>query len=257
MNGQSNEGAGVTAHEMRLHPAPFAMIKSGQKRIELRLMDEKRRRVRVGDLIRFCSTGTPAESLIARVSAIYPFSSFEELYRSLPLEDCGYRPEEVASASPADMASYYSEEEEKRFGVVGIRIEPLNAMEEQLCRYFAAWLAQDAQVVRESFAEDAVYSECYGPEYRGLAQILRWFEDWNRAGRVLRWDIKRILRHENTVVAEWHFVCDRAGTVSAFDGVTIADFDREGKRIVKLSEFQSKAEHSFPYGDALVAGAEA
>lgn len=35
---------------------------------------------------------------------------------------------------------------------------------------------------------------------------------------------------------------------AAWDGVTIADFDQNNK-IYRLCEFQSKAEHIFPYGE--------
>ncbi len=40
-------------HEMMLAPEPFKKIKSGQKTIELRLYDEKRRALTVGDQICF------------------------------------------------------------------------------------------------------------------------------------------------------------------------------------------------------------
>lgn len=120
-------------------------------------------------------------------------------------------------------------------------------MEEIIRRYFQAWLDGDIQPVRDTFSEDAIYSECYGPEYRGLSQILRWFEDWNQRGKVLEWRIKRVITTGKTVVAEWYFQCVYDGVVSGFDGVTLADFD-ENDKIIKLCEFQSKAEHSFPYG---------
>jgi len=63
---------------------------------------------------------------------------------------------------------------------------------------------------------------------------------------VLEWSIKRILCQNGTLVAEWYFRCDYEGAVGGFDGVTIADFN-EDLRIMKLLEFQSKAEHIFPY----------
>ena len=39
-------------HHMKLHASPFEKIKSGEKTIELRLFDEKRRQIKVGDTIR-------------------------------------------------------------------------------------------------------------------------------------------------------------------------------------------------------------
>ena len=41
---------------MKLNPAPFAMIKSGKKTIELRLFDEKRQQIKAGDAIEFTNT---------------------------------------------------------------------------------------------------------------------------------------------------------------------------------------------------------
>lgn len=119
---------------------------------------------------------------------------------------------------------------------------------EILKNYFTAWINKDIETVRQTFSENAVYSECYGPEYHGLSQIEKWFEDWNQRGQVLEWTIKRILQQNQTVIAEWYFKCSYDGNVDGFDGVTIADFDGDMK-ISKLCEFQSKAEHVYPYGE--------
>ena len=108
-------------YEMKLNPAPFEMIKSGRKTIELRLLDEKRRQIRVGDGIVFTNTET-GETLSASVTALHVFASFDELYRSLPLLKCGYTEETLAKASPSDMERYYSAEEQKQYGVVGIEL---------------------------------------------------------------------------------------------------------------------------------------
>lgn len=109
-------------HEMKLAPSPFEMIKSGEKTIELRLYDEKRKAVSIGDAIEFTNTES-GEKISARVKAIYVFDSFAELYDSLPLEKCGYKKEELATASPCDMDRYYPAEEQKNTGVCGIEIK--------------------------------------------------------------------------------------------------------------------------------------
>ena len=121
-------------------------------------------------------------------------------------------------------------------------------MEESIRRYFAAWLENDVRPAREIFAQNVVYSECYGPEYRGLDQVVRWFGEWNARGRVLEWTVKRTIEHGRTIVVEWFFRCEYDGDTDGFDGVTIAEFDGEG-RIARLCEYQSKAEHIFPYGE--------
>lgn len=106
---------------MKLRPAPFEMIKSGQKTIELRLFDEKRQQIKSGDMIVFTNT-TTGEMLNTTVVKLHLFNCFEELYKSLPLLECGYTTQNIDSAKPSDMEQYYSVEEQKKYGVVGIEI---------------------------------------------------------------------------------------------------------------------------------------
>ncbi|MBE6960485.1 MAG: 23S rRNA (uracil(1939)-C(5))-methyltransferase RlmD [Ruminococcaceae bacterium] len=110
-----------TVHEMKLKPSPFEKIKSGQKTIELRLYDEKRQQIKVGDGITFTNTST-GEQVRAIVRKLHRFDSFAELYRTLPLLQCGYTAEDVDKAHPSDMEQYYSTEEQEKYGVVGIEL---------------------------------------------------------------------------------------------------------------------------------------
>ena len=111
-------------HCMKLQAEPFEMIKSGQKTIEMRLFDEKRRRITFGDTIVF-SHAENGEELCCKVSALHWFPSFAALYEALPLLSCGYTEKTVRDASPEDMTRYYSKEDEVRYGVLGIGIELL------------------------------------------------------------------------------------------------------------------------------------
>ena len=108
-------------HSMNLNPAPFEMIKSGKKTIELRLWDEKRQKLNVGDGILFTNAAT-GETLEKTVVKLHRFDDFEALYRSLPLLQCGYTEADINTASAADMAQYYSAEQQSRYGVVGIEL---------------------------------------------------------------------------------------------------------------------------------------
>lgn len=109
----------MTVHTMKLFPAPYAAVKSGQKTIELRLFDEKRQQIKVEDKIVFTNTAT-GETLNTTVVKLHRFDSFEELYKSLPLLQCGYTTEDVDKVHPTDMERYYSAEKQKQYGVVGI-----------------------------------------------------------------------------------------------------------------------------------------
>ena len=99
------------------------MIASGRKTIELRLWDEKRQGIAVGDTIVFFHAEESDRHMKTVVKALHRFPTFEALYAALPLEECGYLPEEVAQASHLDMLAYYSCEEQERCGVVGIELE--------------------------------------------------------------------------------------------------------------------------------------
>ena len=114
-------GQTVTVHEMKLRPGPFGKIRSGAKTIELRLYDEKRQKIREGDVIEFtCTAG--GEKIRATVRKLHRFDSFAELYQTLPLLQCGYTAEDVDRAHPSDMEAYYSAEEQEKYGVLGIEL---------------------------------------------------------------------------------------------------------------------------------------
>lgn len=105
---------------MKLNDVPFETIENGTKTIELRLYDEKRRKIKIGDTI--CFKGK-ASTIKAIVKALHIFRNFDELYAALPLDKCGYTADELATASPEDMLEYYTKEQIKKYGVVGIQIE--------------------------------------------------------------------------------------------------------------------------------------
>lgn len=102
-------------HQMKLYRDPFEKIANGTKTVELRLNDEKRRRVQVGDFIEFTMTDEPDRKLQVRVTALHPFGSFTELFASVPKAQCGFAPDVVP-----DMDAFYSPEQQAANGVLGI-----------------------------------------------------------------------------------------------------------------------------------------
>ncbi|HOQ76662.1 MAG TPA: nuclear transport factor 2 family protein [Thermoclostridium sp.] len=119
-------------------------------------------------------------------------------------------------------------------------------MENIIRNYFQAWIDNNVETVKKTFSDDIVYTECYGPEYHGIEQVLKWFTDWHKKGSVLNWDIKQITVVDRTAFVEWFFRCEYEGNIDGFDGVTIARFNDDMK-IYELKEFQSKSEHYYPY----------
>lgn len=112
-------------HVMNLTPAPMQEIRTGNKTIELRLNDEKRKQISVGDTIKFINTEDSNDTLRVKVVDLFLFSSFAELYDNLPLLNCGYNEDNINTASTEDMEMYYSREKQNKYGVVGIEISLL------------------------------------------------------------------------------------------------------------------------------------
>lgn len=109
-------------HKMKLRDKPFKSIKAGTKTIELRLYDEKRKLLNVGDVIEFTNIDTK-EVIKVEILQLHRFNNFDDLYKHFNKISMGYEVNEVAN--PSDMEEYYSKEEQQEYGVVGIEIKLL------------------------------------------------------------------------------------------------------------------------------------
>ncbi|MBR7133690.1 MAG: RNA-binding protein [Clostridia bacterium] len=113
-------------HYMKLNPFAFYQMKCGEKTIELRLNDKKRQNINADDIIEFSNTLNPNETLHVKIIKVHNFENFTELYKSLPLNKCGYSLEQLHIASPKDMEEYYSITDQNKYGVLGIEVELIN-----------------------------------------------------------------------------------------------------------------------------------
>ena len=101
------------------HSEIFDKIKEGTKTIELRLNDEKRSLLKVGDEIEFTNRDTN-EKLSVDIINLHKYPSFKELYKHFNKIELGYAEDEPAESK--DMEAYYSKEEQDKYGVLGIEI---------------------------------------------------------------------------------------------------------------------------------------
>ena len=108
-------------HYMNLVPSAFKKIANGDKTIELRLNDEKRKRINVGDTVGFnCNENN--DIITAKVKQLHKFADFKSLYNALPLDKCGYAESGLHTAHHTDMEQYYSTEKIKKYGALGIEL---------------------------------------------------------------------------------------------------------------------------------------
>ena len=104
-------------HKMKLNESPFERIKNGTKTIEFRLFDEKRQKIKVGDQIEFSKLPDLQEKLLVDVLEIYRDDTFENLFRKL------FNDEKEIERRVESIRQYYSQEKEKEYGVIGIKID--------------------------------------------------------------------------------------------------------------------------------------
>ena len=108
-------------YQYTLYNEPFQAIKDGYKKVEMRLYDEKRRLLSVGDHIVFVNK-TNGETIEVVIKGLKRYRDFGELYSAYPNKTLiGYKPGEPAS--PMDMLRYYKEDAIKRWGAFAIEIE--------------------------------------------------------------------------------------------------------------------------------------
>jgi ASC-1-like (ASCH) protein len=105
---------------MRLAKSQFDMIRNGQKIIESRICDEKRQRLNIGDDVLFISRNDPKQTVLTKIKALFRYATFDDLFTDFPPELFGNHSK---SALIQDVREFYSVDEEKKYGVVGIKIE--------------------------------------------------------------------------------------------------------------------------------------
>jgi len=110
-------------HEMSLNPEPFELIKSGKKTIEIRIYDEKRRKVKVGDYIIFSKLPDKVEKIKVQVVGLSIFASFRDLFTNFDKSKFGHDQNLSIEEQIAKQYEHYTPEEEQLYGVVGIHIK--------------------------------------------------------------------------------------------------------------------------------------
>jgi ASC-1-like (ASCH) protein len=108
-------------HTMRLQRKHFDKIKSGEKTVELRVYDEKRRNIKYGHTIIFESRDD-AEIIERQVCDIAIFSDFYSLLDVIAIDKTGYAADEKEKLI-YDLATYYCADDISRWGVVAITVK--------------------------------------------------------------------------------------------------------------------------------------
>ncbi len=107
-------------HLFTLTSVPFEKIAAGHKVIESRLYDEKRQKISPGDEITFVEIDKPESVLTVKVKNLSRYQTFKELFTAFDPAKFGH---ESTDSLLAEIHSFYSTSDEKKYGVVGIHFE--------------------------------------------------------------------------------------------------------------------------------------
>ena len=113
-----------TVHYMNLTEEPYTGIERGQKTVEVRLLDSKRRCLKVGDIIVFSRSDANGQICVTDVIGLDCYDSFRQLFISHSPDSAGFKGLSAENAAEC-MYRYYTKEQEKKNGVLAISIKLL------------------------------------------------------------------------------------------------------------------------------------
>lgn len=105
---------------MSLQSTYYDMIKSGDKDIELRLYDEKRRKMRNNDIVLFYDAQNPSDYMKCKIVRLHIAKSFADLATKISFPRTGFLSLDKLMTA---ISKFYDADMESAYGVVGIELE--------------------------------------------------------------------------------------------------------------------------------------
>lgn len=113
---------GTNIHHFTLIKKYFDFIKYGTKRIELRLNDEKRQKIKIGDIIIFSEKDNAKNQIETKVINLFKYRTFNEILDRFDpeiLADKTFSKQDILES----LERFYTKEDQLKYGVMGIQIE--------------------------------------------------------------------------------------------------------------------------------------
>lgn len=108
-------------HEMKLNDKAFNNIKSGIKKFELRLYDDRRKNINLGDTIIFHNLNNLDDTISVNVLALLRYPTFADFFKDIDYRFCG-----TANSLESKLErvhTFYTPEQEKEHGILAIKIK--------------------------------------------------------------------------------------------------------------------------------------
>ena len=109
-------------HKMKVQTKYYNLLKSGKKVVELRLFDEKRQQIKIGDEIVFSNLSDTNDSFVARVINLYRAESFDKLCQIITPAQAGFTSKEELITV---LQEFYTPDSQQKYGVLGIEIQKI------------------------------------------------------------------------------------------------------------------------------------
>ena len=107
-------------HKMSVQEKYFNLLKSGRKTIELRLFDEKRQKIKIGDIIEFSNAANAKDTFFAQVINLHKAPDFISLCSKISIRKIGFSSQDELLKT---LEEFYPSQRQKEFGVIGIEIQ--------------------------------------------------------------------------------------------------------------------------------------
>lgn len=106
-------------HYMSVKQRYFNLLKEGKKTIELRLFDEKRQKIKMGDYILFSNADNMKESFQGKVTNLYWEKNFDCLCKKISHKEAGFQTKKELLST---LKEFYPDNKQEKFGVLGIEV---------------------------------------------------------------------------------------------------------------------------------------
>ena len=110
----------MNEHHMHLRSIRFDQIAASTKTIAVRLNDQKRQQLKIGDSIQFINNDLPDHTITKTIQNISKYSSLAELFQNISLIEAGYPIGTSSEEATLDTSQYYDANEEMHLGVIAI-----------------------------------------------------------------------------------------------------------------------------------------
>lgn len=107
-------------HTLRVKEKYYNLLKDKKKTIELRLYDEKRQAIKIGDTIEFSDYSKPNDKFLAKVINLHRADNFAALCQKIDCSAAGFAANDELLEV---LEEFYSSKQQQEYGVVGIEIK--------------------------------------------------------------------------------------------------------------------------------------